>query len=70
MENKSAMTQYLQNIIDVISKNIESLENDKIKYGKFMQYVKGINKNLEQRRKDLNYYVTLLEEYKNRGFAE
>lgn len=70
MANKKEITAYIENIIDIIAENIKSLEKEKIKYGKFIQFVKGIDRNLKQRRKDFDYYVNLLNEYRKNGIAE
>jgi len=70
MSDAKIMGDYVRNIIKTIQENLESLEKEKIKYGRFKNYVKATQKNIDQRRKDLKYYVGLLEEYKKAGYAE
>lgn len=70
MADKEQMGDFLRNIIEIISENLANLEKEKVKYGKFRQYVTGINKNIEKRQKDLDYYVNLYVEYKKDGLAE
>lgn len=68
--NKKATGDYYRNIIQVISTNIVILHDERQKYGRFLQFVKGINRNLRDRKRQLNYYENLLSEYIKEGRAE
>jgi len=70
MSDAKYMGDYFRRIIQTIQENLESLEKEKIKYGRFKNYVKATNKNIKERQKDLKYYVNLLNEYKKAGYAE
>lgn len=69
MDDRQQLGDYFRNIISTIEGNVENLEKERIKYGRFRRFVTGIDKNLIQRRRDLRYYVNLLEEYKKAGSA-
>lgn len=70
MSNRSETGDYYRRIIKLLEYNIESLENERIKYGRFKRFVKGIDKNLKSRRKDLEYYNNLLNDYIKNDWAE
>jgi len=69
MANPQQMGDYLRNIINHIDENIDMLETEKELYGKFMRFVLGINRNLRRRKRQLEYYENLLEEYIKDGRA-
>ncbi len=70
MINRKETGDYYRNIISVLRKNLESLENDRIRYGRFRRIISGIDKNIENRRRQLFYYENQLLEYINNGYAE
>ena len=68
-EHKKDMGDYFRNIIELIADNIENLERDKIRYGRFFQFVLGINRNLRIRNAQLDHYEDKLKRYIKEGWA-
>ncbi len=68
-EHKKEMGDYFRRIIDLIAHNIEQLEQDRIKYGRFMRFVTGINKNIRIRNQQLDHYTEKLAKYIKDGWA-
>lgn len=69
MKKRLATGNYYRNIIKTIEGNLESLENNRIRYGRFRRYITGIDKNINQRRNDLYYYERVLKRYIDEGWA-
>ena len=58
--NKKQQGDYYRNIIDELVTNIKQLEADRKRYGRFMKFIKGINRNLRIRKQQLFYYEDTL----------
>lgn len=69
MADKQKTGDYIRNIIQIISENLENLEKERVKYGRFKKFLTGINKTILQRQADLEYYSDLLIKYKEKGLA-
>ena len=70
MGQKKEMGDYFREHIRLQRDKLISLEEERIRYGRFRRFVVGIDKNIRQTRKSLYYYEGLLQEYINRGLAE
>jgi len=69
MGNPQATGDYFRNIIRVIEDNIIMLQGEAQTYGKIRKFLLGINRNLQKRRRQRDYYKNLLDEYIKDGRA-
>jgi len=68
-KNKKVMGNYMRNIITLIENNIMNLEQDKIKYGRFQRFVRGISLNIAIRKRQLEQKKRKLQRYIDDGRA-
>ena len=70
MSNKKTTGDIFRFIIDTIASNLASLEMQRVKYGKFKRFIKGIDRNIAHCKKQLTYYQDLLADYKKAEWVE
>ena len=68
-ENKKSMGDYFRNIIGTMEVNLISLEVEKKRYGRFMNFVRGINRNIRIRKMQIKEYNDILYRYIKEGRA-
>jgi hypothetical protein len=70
LNNKKETTKYYQNILDILLKNLERLEEEKSNFSYFSKVRRSINKNIKSLKTAYIYYAGLLQDYENRKLAE
>ena len=68
-KNKLKQGDYYRKIISDLNINLQRLQDDKVKYGRIMRFVRGINRNIRTRKQQIKYYQRTLDKAIKDGWA-
>ena len=67
--NKKKQGDYYRKMILEIETNLMRLKDDRIRYGRFMRFVRGINRNIRNRERQIKHYKKILDKAVKDGRA-